>query len=68
MLVKELYFIKQPTLTGSFLFLNFTVFEKFKNIMILFLSSSRIYFFYSHTARFYGNTKILNQNLEKHQK
>ena len=42
------------------------VLEKFKNI--LFFSSSRTYLFYSHTARFHGNTKLLNQNLVKHQK
>ena len=32
------------------------------------LSGSRTYFFYSHTAHFHGNTKVWNQNLEKHQK
>ena len=43
-----------------------TVLEKFKNVP--FLNSSRTYFFFSHTARFHGNTHIWDQNPEKHQK
>ena len=71
--IKLDYFKEQLYLTTALekfknvLFLKeYFVLEKFKNIM--FFSSSRTYLFYSHTARFHGNTKLLNQNLEKHQK